>query len=147
VCENLGAANDWNFSANNWLPISGVYRHDPGVQYLGASYDQVDWDSIMLYPSGAGGIGDANPPASPGADPESYDRRHPVLLRNDGARIRANAVPSKGDVAGIKQLYESESYEKNAGQGLVLPNNKKSSRFTDFIKDFVAKKGKSCVFP
>lgn len=144
ICLRVGAADDWDFSASNWLPLAGGYSHTTGVEDTGAGYDSVDWDSIMLYPSGAGGIGTATPPTAPGADPAAYDRRRPVLRRNDGALITTNAIPSAGDVAGIRSIYESPTYAQNQGKGPVLPNDKKSSFFSSFMKDITKKKGKSC---
>ncbi|KAL8294393.1 hypothetical protein RB601_001775 [Gaeumannomyces tritici] len=147
VCQNHGAASHWGFSAADWLPIKANYRHPNTIPYMGASYEHVDWDSIMLYPSGAGGIGPARPPTNPSENPDVYDRRTPVLRRNDGAKIHTNTIPSKGDVAGIRFLYENPTSTGTQADAYVLPNNKKSSRFTDFIKDFMRKKNRQCGNP
>ncbi|KAK1758815.1 hypothetical protein QBC47DRAFT_409646 [Echria macrotheca] len=144
VCTKASAASDWGFSAADWLPIVANFKHTPGIPSMGANYQHVDWDSIMLYASGAGGLGSARPPTNPSEDPDVYDMRAPVLRRNDGAKIRPNAVPSAGDVTGIRKLYdESASYREgnNLGRGFQLINDPKSNRFVDFIKDITGKKG------
>ncbi|WYZ42084.1 hypothetical protein EsH8_V_000979 [Colletotrichum jinshuiense] len=146
VCQKQSAASNWSFSAADWLPIKANYRYSSGVPNFGADYTHVDWDSIMLYPSGAGGVGSARPPTNPSEDPEVYDGRTPVLRRNDGAKIHTNAIPSKRDVEGIKALYEN-AIPGTEAEAYVLPNDKKSSRFTDFIKDFSFKKNKECANP
>ena len=55
-------------------------------------YDNVDWNLILLYPSRAGAIGE---PVPAGGD---SDGRSPVLLRNYGAKLQINLVPSELDV-------------------------------------------------
>jgi hypothetical protein len=143
VCTKLSAASDWGFSAVNWLPVRANYDDDV-TQRTRAGYDLVDWDSIMLYPSGAGGIGSARAPTGPDENPDAYDQRLPVLRKNNGEKIRPNAIPSPRDVAGIRKLYESGNARVNEGGAFVLPNDKKHSRITDFMKDFVLRKGKDC---
>lgn len=145
MCTNINVANTYRFSATDWLPIVSNYKCSKSVPYTRAGYEHVDWDSIMLYPSGAGGIGSARPPTGPDENPDAYDQRTPVLRRNDGAKIVSNTVPSAGDVAGIRELYDSSAvYYQTHGKGLQLINDKKHKRFTDFMKDFSLKKKKSC---
>ncbi|KZL80227.1 hypothetical protein CI238_06531 [Colletotrichum incanum] len=146
VCLLQSAADEWGFSAADWLPVKANFKYSSSVPNAGADYTHVDWDSIMLYPSGAGGRGTARPPTNPSENPDAYDQRTPVLLRNDGVKIHTNAIPSKGDVEGIKALYEN-SMPGEQGKTYVLPNDKKSSRFGSFIKDFSLKKKKNCPNP
>jgi hypothetical protein len=141
-------ASAYGFSAADWLPLPPPYKHTQGVPIWNAGEDDVDWDSIMLYPSGAGGIGSARAPASPDEDPEVYDQRLPVLRKNNGDKIRPNAVPSPGDVAGIRYLYEDPITSRHQGAALEdLPNNKKNPKFTDFMKDIMFRKNKNCPAP
>ncbi|KAF9876846.1 hypothetical protein CkaCkLH20_05692 [Colletotrichum karsti] len=144
MCVSQAVAVEWGFSASDWLPIKANYIHPRSVPLTRAGYKHVDWESIMLYPSGAGGGGSARPPTNPSENPDVYDQRTPVLLRNDGSKIRTNAIPSKGDVAGIKYLYEGPVV---AAGGYILPNDKKHKRFPNFMKDLMGKKGKSCENP
>ncbi|KAL2125752.1 hypothetical protein VTI74DRAFT_2869 [Chaetomium olivicolor] len=144
VCVKHSAASFWKFSAADWLPIPANYRKPQGIPYFGADEGSVDWDSVMLYPSGAGGIGSARAPTGPEENPDAYDQRLPVLRKNNGEKIRTNAVPSTNDVAGIRALYESASARENEGGRFVLPNDKKHSLFSDFMKDFAFRKNKDC---
>ncbi|KAK4096331.1 hypothetical protein N658DRAFT_480834 [Parathielavia hyrcaniae] len=145
VCTRQSAASFWKFSAADWLPVPANYRHHKDIPHLNADDSHVDWDSIMLYPSGAGGVGSARAPTGPDENPDAYDQRLPVLRRNsDGEKIRTNAVPSAGDVAGIRALYESVNARENEGGRFVLPNDKKHSRWPEFMKDFSLRKNKNC---
>ncbi|OAA63387.1 Metallopeptidase, catalytic domain protein [Niveomyces insectorum RCEF 264] len=140
LCKLRGVAAKYKFSAVDWLPIMGGTRMHAGASGTGPStpdYTKVDWDSIMMYPSGAGATGDAVPP---GGD---SDRRANVLLRNDGARMKINLVPSALDIQGVKQLYEGD-LQKKSGEfaGLPVLPNSKSSKWSKRFKDtFKKKKG------
>ncbi|KAK4452187.1 hypothetical protein QBC34DRAFT_41785 [Podospora aff. communis PSN243] len=149
ICTEQRAAATWHFSAADWLPIVSPTQGSHGVPVVGATYEHVDWQSIMLYPSGAGGTGTARPITNPSDDPDAFDQRTPVLRRNDGQKIYPNAVPSQGDVAGIRRLYEAADYGSNQGKGFIenLPNEKKNPRFAKFMRDFLKKKDKSCPAP
>ncbi|KAF3002843.1 hypothetical protein E8E14_007705 [Neopestalotiopsis sp. 37M] len=145
VCQNQLAAKEYGFSAYDWLPVMTDYI-SKNIPSGGADYKHVDWDSIMLYPSGAGGRGPARPPTNPSEDPEEYDQRTPVLLRNDGAKIHTNAIPSKGDIAGIRYLYE-DARIAGATADTILPNDKRSKWYTNLKKNFALKKDKKCDNP
>ncbi|KAH8896310.1 hypothetical protein GQ53DRAFT_743557 [Thozetella sp. PMI_491] len=140
LCKLRGVAAHYKFSAQDWLPVLGATRQHDGAGGSGKSvpdYTNVDWNSIMLYPSGAGATGNAVPP---GGD---SDQRANVLLRNDGARMGINLVPSALDIAGIRQLYESDfGTGTGAFEGLpVMPNSKNSKWFSKFKDKFKKKKG------
>ena len=75
------------FSASDWLPMS---RGVPTI-----SDAQFDPYSIMLYPSGAGGIRDAPTP----------DGRRNVLTYPNGSLLRVNLGPSRRDIERLRQLY------------------------------------------
>lgn len=68
--------------------------------------NDVDWDSLMLYPSGAGGKGDVPIPAEgrPPLHLVTQDPRQPVLTRN-GQRYGSPKTPSSKDVEGLYDLY------------------------------------------
>ena len=116
------------FSAAEWLPI--LEQMTPEYGQRQGSYRNLDWSSIMLYPSGAGGIGDAAPPGH-GQEMDANDHRQPVLLRLDGQKMHPNYDLSERDVSGIKKIYDDDSFP----QGLpVLPNDSKSKHFARFKK-------------
>lgn len=132
LCVFQGIAAKYGFSAADWLP---VVKNTLAPSTIGnrAGYDKVDWDSIMMYPSGAGGRGDAAPPGG-----DTYDLRQPVLLRNDGAKMVPKLQPSLGDIAGIRRIYEDAA----APQGQPVLINDKSSKWYSKLKiDFRKKKG------
>ncbi|EFX05598.1 hypothetical protein CMQ_3667 [Grosmannia clavigera kw1407] len=138
LCHFRGVAAKYKFSAVDWLPINGRTRMHPGAGGAGQSvptYANVDWKSIMLYPSGAGAIGEAAPP---GGD---SDKRSNVLLRNDGQKLGINLVPSALDIAGVRQLYESDLGTGSFSGLPVLPNSKSSKFFGKFKDSFKKKKG------
>ncbi|KAH7035725.1 uncharacterized protein B0I36DRAFT_347460 [Microdochium trichocladiopsis] len=143
VCNEQQAASEYDFSALDWLPLKGTFLYTQGIAVEGAGYVDVDWKSIMLYPSGAGGTGTAREPLNPDEPSSIYDQRTPVLLRNDGQKILANAIPSPKDIAGIRRLYENVNIN-HEGEAFVLPNDKKSPNFGKFIKSFLGKKDKTC---
>ena len=87
-CSSQAHASKVQFSAKDWLPMS------QGVPVI--ADDQFDENSIMLYPSGAGGV-------RPGNNP---DGRQNVLTRADGTLLPANVVPSPMDFERLRVLYE-----------------------------------------
>ncbi len=135
-CSQYMSASGISFSASEWLPIpEQLGSWEMGGE--GLTDADVDWKSIMIYPSGAGGIGTAAP-AAPGQPQDANDHRRPVLLRRDGSRITPNYIPSPRDIEGIRKLYEDKSFP----QGLpVLISDKKSGKFDKFWKKL---KGDKC---
>jgi hypothetical protein len=142
LCLFRGVAATYKFSAMDWLPVRGATRMHTGAGGAGQpnpTYANVDWNSIMMYPSGAGAIGNAVPP---GGD---SDKRSNVLLRNDGAKMGINLVPTALDIDGVRQLYENQNFGTGTGSfaGLpVMPNSKNSKWFSKFKDSF--KKDKGC---
>ena len=117
LCTNRLAASKEKFTASDYLPILGGAR-SPGAYF--PTDDDVDWESIMLYPSGAGGIGSASP---------GNDQRRPVLLRkSDGSKIPINLTPSGKDVNALKDLY-SKNWPTINPTLLNEPSNPKQSKF------------------
>ncbi|CAK7197529.1 hypothetical protein SEUCBS139899_000177 [Sporothrix eucalyptigena] len=129
ICVYRGAASLANFSAAEWLPITSMTRSHASSPGQG-TYDDVDWDSIMLYPSGAGGSGTAAGPDTPGG--LVRDNRANVLLRNDGIKLKINLVPSPLDIQGIRKLYET-GLDGTVFPGMpVLPNLPQSQFYARF---------------
>ncbi|KAI1931952.1 hypothetical protein LOZ65_000986 [Ophidiomyces ophidiicola] len=89
VCTSRSEAIEWKFSAQDYLPIV----NEP---VLASKKKEPDWESIMIYPSGAGGKGSAAP---------GMDNRLPILKKPDGNPIPINVTPSERDVNGLKKLY------------------------------------------
>jgi hypothetical protein len=85
ACRSRTAALVSDFSAVEYLPL------DVSEISVG-SKSKVDWDSIMLYPTGAGGIVEGG-------------ARRPVLTKPNGDPIPINLTPSPKDVEGLKILY------------------------------------------
>ncbi|KAM5473834.1 hypothetical protein MferCBS49748_000800 [Microsporum ferrugineum] len=92
-CRFRANAEDVRFSASDYLPWVNT-------QVLADSNTNVDWDSIMIYPSGAGGKGSASP---------GNDQRMAVLTKPNGDLIPINLKPSARDIAALKKLYSYKS--------------------------------------
>ncbi|KAI9039204.1 uncharacterized protein KD926_009838 [Aspergillus affinis] len=93
ICKSREEAAKAGFSAAEYLPFMGNTR---SPHSLSAGHDDVDWDSIMLYPSGAGGK----------ESTQTTDKRAPVLLKKKGKElIQPNKKPSAKDVQALKDLY------------------------------------------
>ncbi|KAL8930238.1 MAG: hypothetical protein Q9208_000855 [Pyrenodesmia sp. 3 TL-2023] len=118
ACQDRNAAAAAKFSgATEYLPI----RFGGQGESIGFGGD-VDMESIMIYPSGAGGLG----PAS-----RNNDGRMPVLLRTDGSTIPRNLNPSTKDVEGILRLYPEAP--PPPGKLLNEPSNPKSNKFKNLF--------------
>lgn len=90
ICTNRDVARRWGFSAVEYLPLLKTTEDfTPGT----TDDDDVDWDSIMLYPSGAGGKADGS------------GKRKPVLKKPNGDDIDINTEPSQRDVKALITLY------------------------------------------
>ncbi|KAI8207621.1 hypothetical protein K4K54_004855 [Colletotrichum sp. SAR 10_86] len=126
LCTNNRIAKAHDFSAFQWLPdpSSWLNRQSTGR----ASGVSIDWKSIMLYPSGAGGIGSASPPGG-GQPLDTNDRRRSVLVRRDRSTFTGNREPSEDDVKGIESIYKDENF---ANGEAMLPSDKKHEHFAKF---------------
>ncbi|KAH8433910.1 uncharacterized protein LDX57_011546 [Aspergillus melleus] len=90
ICESREEAAKAGFSAVEFLPLMGSTA-------LAAGPEDVDWDSIMLYASGAGGQ----------ASTQTRDRRAPALLKKKGnEETKPKTKPSAKDVQALKNLYK-----------------------------------------
>lgn len=92
MCTNRTLAANLGFGGKEWLPLS---RAD-GIKAGSTVRDTIDWDSVMMYPSGAGG---ATLPSG---------ERAPVLTKANGDVITGNLRPSTQDLKAIIELYSSE---------------------------------------
>lgn len=92
VCRDRITAGTYGFSAKEYLPLMDAANPNPGT----TDPSKIDWDSIMLYPSGAGGKNQGN------------GERLPILTRPNGDEIGLNLVPSPRDVAGLTALYGAD---------------------------------------
>ncbi|KAH0440939.1 hypothetical protein CcaCcLH18_02282 [Colletotrichum camelliae] len=93
LCRNYGLAKQKSFSASEYLPMPGGTAHSGGH-----SENDVDWQSMMIYPSGAGGYSNGNP------TPEN-DNRDVILMKPDGSKIPINIAPSSLDIAALNAMY------------------------------------------
>lgn len=82
LCQIFQIAREHQFSATNLLPKPRYVGPDMGNPAKG--FDDVDWDSIMLYG------------AAPGRDP--------ILKRSDGTIFQGNLFPIPRDVIEIQSL-------------------------------------------
>ena len=119
ACTERNYAAEKKFSASEYLPQLGGGRGE-GVGFG----SDPDYESIMLYPSGAGATG----PASPG-----NDGRTAILLNQDGSRVPINLNPSRRDVDGILKLYNTDWPTTNPTL-ISEPSNPKSNKFKSFFK-------------
>ncbi|KAK2594661.1 hypothetical protein QQS21_007637 [Conoideocrella luteorostrata] len=110
MCTSFPTAARLKFSAMEWLPVNLVGKK--------ADHD-FDPDSLMLYPSRAGGIGDAS---------ENSDSRLPVLTYADGSEIPIRQGPSNMDIARLVELYGTTS------RGASEPYNKKGSKLENLFR-------------
>ncbi|KAH6684918.1 hypothetical protein F5X68DRAFT_171356 [Plectosphaerella plurivora] len=88
MCKSMAVASDYDFSAMEWLPVANSAHFDTD--------DTFDEDSLMMYPSQAGGRGN-------GAS------RLIVMKYQDDTIIPPRLVPSDMDIQRLLTLYGSEN--------------------------------------
>lgn len=93
VCKDQHLAKQVGFSGYDYLPFS----EDIARGSTGHKAKDVDWDSIMLYNSKAGGSGTVTS--------NDDDQRLPILLQPSGALIPFNVFPSARDIEALETLY------------------------------------------
>ncbi|KAK2760015.1 hypothetical protein FQN54_002751 [Arachnomyces sp. PD_36] len=87
ACKNRGPAYLMTFQSAEYLPF------EPREIMASSKHKtDIDWDSIMLYPSRAGGV-------------VVNGERQPVLTKPNGEEIPINRTPSPRDVKGLQYLY------------------------------------------
>lgn len=96
LCRNYYTAKSFGFSAAEFLGIPHATSNLQGM--TGLSEDDVDWKSIMLYPSNIASRFEHILPLE-------HKRTRPNQPVEE-VRIHANIVPSARDVEGIRHIYE-----------------------------------------
>jgi hypothetical protein len=109
ICSSQAAAKRYGFSAMEWLPM-GLVGLKPLPKY--------DPDSIMLYPSRAGGSGDAS---------ETTDNRLIVMSYADNTEIPVRQGPSDWDINSLVTLYGAEN--RAASEPYVKKGSSKENVF------------------
>lgn len=113
LCTKRNIAKGYGFSASEYLPLMANDRPNAETDDI----SKIDWDSIMLYPTGAGGKDLGN------------GERLPILTRPNGDEIGLNLVPSPRDVAGLTALYGSDNkYDEVLHSETQSSKNKKFSQ-------------------
>lgn len=92
--DRMEAATN-RFSAMEWLPITSAEK--PKTIPASQSKTDIDWLSIMLYPSDAG----------------SKKAGLPVLTKPNGEKITANAKPSQADIQALVALYKDQKADSD----------------------------------
>jgi hypothetical protein len=110
MCTSYATAHKLGFSAQEWLPV------DLSGKRADAEFDP---DSLMLYPSKAGGKGDAD---------ETSDDRTTVMTYSDGSLIPRRTGPSPMDIAKLVELYGDSTRDA------LEPLNKKGGKWANKFK-------------
>ncbi|KAK3292953.1 uncharacterized protein B0H64DRAFT_434245 [Chaetomium fimeti] len=88
ICRDRSKASRAKFAGGfNYVPITD----EPGT--IDDERNEPDWESIMLYPSNAGGRVDAS------------GQKLNVLTKRNGDLIDPVSKPSRRDIAGLKKMY------------------------------------------
>ncbi|KAI4703612.1 hypothetical protein J4E89_010033 [Alternaria sp. Ai002NY15] len=109
LCISRVVANQYGFSALDWLPLEHVTQM--------VADEEFDPDSIMLYPSKSGGKGAGG------------DDRELVMTYNDGSEIKPRFRPSPMDYERLIVLYGEP-----APSTLEVPHTSGSSDFLSKLK-------------
>ncbi|OJJ00683.1 hypothetical protein ASPVEDRAFT_149620 [Aspergillus versicolor CBS 583.65] len=118
ICRNYYTALSFGFGATEFLAIPFATSH---LQHMtGVSEDDVDWKSIMLYPSNIGSRFQHMFPL----EHKRVSPNQPV----EEVKIQPNIVPSPRDVEGIRHIYESPQQVLVAS----LLNDPTSAHFQQF---------------
>ncbi|KAJ4292101.1 hypothetical protein N0V88_005728 [Collariella sp. IMI 366227] len=100
ICRSRSMSENCKFSAADYLPFSKSTRSEGGNE------KDVDWDSIMIYSSGASGIGEASP---------GNDQRAPIFFKPNGDQIPINLTLNQVDISGMHKLYGKKLLQKAGG--------------------------------
>ncbi|KAF4948696.1 hypothetical protein FGADI_9471 [Fusarium gaditjirri] len=116
LVRNQDTAKDYGFTAVEWMPLRPA----------GMEADEIfDGNSLMLYPSGAGGKGEV----IFGADGKVIeDKRLPILTYPNGEHMPVKKMPTGEDVARLVTIYGSNY------RGVSRLHNDKSSKFKGLLK-------------
>ncbi|RBR04977.1 uncharacterized protein FIESC28_11445 [Fusarium coffeatum] len=102
LCRTWSTADKYGFSGAEWLPMK-TDGHDADAAF--------DPESLMLYPSNAGGIGEVN-----GADD---DQRLPILTYQNGDRIPIRTGASVADIDKLITIY-GDKYKGEGSKYIVF---------------------------
>jgi hypothetical protein len=129
TCSSRTAAASKRFSASNWLPFPPAQKDVFWEYTSSAAWNNLDWASVMLYPSGAGAVGGVFPPEL-GLSERERDHRFPILVDGNGNSFpRYNLVPSTRDIQGLRRLYKDKYFPHGDP---LLPNNVAHKLFAHF---------------
>lgn len=130
ICSDQSKAGDIAFSAKDWMPYGTGVSEGEGW----SDEDNVDSESIMLYPSKAGGAGQAT---------LGNDHRATILQGwkasdhsedPDDRAVQdfgAYFLPSGRDVKGIKYLYSEDSGWGDDPVELIQVTNRLNAQFEE----------------
>lgn len=118
LCRNYYTALSFGFSATEWLGLPHGISNLQGITSV--TEDDVDWKSIMLYPSNIGG-------RWAHMFPLEHKRVAPSQTAEE-VRVHPNIVPSPRDVEGIRHIYEVPGQVSVAS----LLNDPNSAHFQQF---------------
>jgi hypothetical protein len=109
MCRKLSTAKRVSFwGAANWLPL------DRRIDSFVHTTKEIDWNSLMIYPTRAGGKED-----QPGGG------RRQILVKENGDEIEPVLEPSPRDIKAIEILY---GY-KSGVSGVLLGDSKLAEKF------------------
>lgn len=111
LCTDAVAARQNGFSALDMLAMGG------GTE---SRFDPVDWKSIMIYGSTAGG------------KPTGNGKRAVTMTKADGSTFGYNSKPTPKDIKALHELYKDEL--PDPGTKSTKPFWKDGSKFTSMFK-------------
>lgn len=111
LCKDAVAARQNGFSALDMLAMGG------GTE---SRFDPVDWKSIMIYGSTAGG------------KPTGNGKRAVTMTKADGSTFGYNSKPTPKDIKALHELYKDEL--PDPGTKSTKPFWKDGSKFTSMFK-------------
>lgn len=120
ICTNFWAAAQVEFTATNFLPLPEGFYTSPNN--ANSRDGDVDWKSIMLYPSNMFAINDGK------------TGLYSYIRRAGPAFIQSGEVPSPHDVYGIKTLYQAR-YESPPVTLYNDPQSSYHSLFTSMVEE------------
>lgn len=121
VCKTQGYAKKEAFSGYDYLPFTDNVAQGS----TGHKSKNVDWESMMLYNSKAGGSGTAT---------SGDDQRLPILLQSDGTLIPFNYIPTIQDINALETLYGLRQKKSHCCRRLVARQLRSSTLYSQRAK-------------
>ncbi|KAM7213472.1 hypothetical protein V8F06_011147 [Rhypophila decipiens] len=109
LCHVAGVASKLKFGVFEYLPVTSGYYSESSALSQGPK--DVDWDSIMIYPTRMN-------PSSP-----------TFFFKPDGSDIPISSGPTLQDVNGIQRMYNAKPKKANFGALLNSGANKAQAQF------------------